>query len=516
MKKIFFLLILLLTPSIIWSIEFSDNSIVFEYKDQNAESVFLVGSMNDWNTSSLPMSMDQDGIWRIELKLDYGEYLYKFMVDNRWEVDPSNSRTEDDGYGGFNSVVSFSGSLSLNENFQESSGVESSLNPKVLFKGQYYSKNIFIKNEGERFMLDKPEHDINFGINIRFNSNFEGYSILNINNNKEETEMWKTHFNYKRSYLKLNADYINITAFDNIGIVKFDNPLQIVGDIGYKKYNFGYNYSGAYIETSNLFSNVVSSMIPFSVYSQILLSDKSGYDEDDVTAMRLKISRSMNNNNKIIIGSSEYSYTTRASESNVQNHKTNEIDFQYLMSLSNSSWKDDMIFKVSGEYSRFKNSNISPLQLSWMEGGNSYIGLDVKFPAALEVKMNYLLSMFELSNKYSRSRFEIDINYSFNEFKLNIAGQYWINNIDPGLGWLDYYKYVEKSDFSGRWFQDYSEISFHKYTVLGYEKGFLWKSNIGYTFKLNNRPLEVNLKNKVAQPDFFVYPNFHPPIQAPP
>ena len=241
MTKIFFLLILLLSPSSLWSIEFTDNSIIFEYKDQNAESVFIAGSMNDWDTSSLPLSMDADGTWRIELKLDYGEYRYKFMVDNTWQADPSNSRKEDDGYGGFNSVVSFSGRFSLNEKFQESSGIESSLNPKVLFKGRYYSKNIFFKNAGERFMLDKPEHDINFGINIKFNSDFEGYSILNINNNKEDAEMWKTHFNYKRSYLKLNTDYIYITAFDNIGIVKFDNPLHIVGDVGYKKNNFGYN-----------------------------------------------------------------------------------------------------------------------------------------------------------------------------------------------------------------------------------------------------------------------------------
>ena len=343
MKKIFFLLIVLLITTNLMAIEFTDNSIVFEYKDQNAESVFIVGSMNDWNTSSLPMQRDEDGAWKIQLKLEYGEYRYKFLVDGNWQVDPSNSRMEDDGYGGSNSVVYFSGRLSLNENFKESLGVKSSLNPKVLFKGYYFSKNIFIKNKGERFMLDKPEHDINFGINIKFNSELEGYSILNINNNKENTEMWRTHLNYKRSYLKLNTDYIKITAFDNMGIVKFENPLHTVGDIGFKKYNFGYNYSGVYMETKDLVSNFNSYMIPFSAYSQILLSDKSGYDEDDINAMRLKIVQLMNKNNKIILGTSAYNYTAKASESNVQNHKTNEIDFQYLMSFSNSNWKNDAV-----------------------------------------------------------------------------------------------------------------------------------------------------------------------------
>ena len=508
MKKIFFLLILLMLPPNLVAVEFTDNSIVFEYKDQNAESVFIVGSMNDWNTSSLPMQRDEDGTWKIQLKLEYGEYRYKFMVDGNWQVDPSNSRMEDDGYGGSNSVVYFSGRSSLKKNFEESLGVKSSLNPKVLFKGYYFSKNIFIKNKGERFMLDKPEHDINFGINIKFNSEFEGYSILNINNNKENTEMWRTHLNYKRSYLKLNTDYVKITAFDNIGIVKFDNPLHIVGDIGYKKYNFGYNYSGVYMETKNLVYNFNSNMIPFSAYGQILLSDKSGYDEDDINAMRMKITQLMNKNNKIILGTSEYNYTTKVSENNVQNHKTNEIDFQYLMSFSSSNWKNDLRLKVLGEYSRFTNSNIWPSKVLWMEGGSSFLGLDVKFPSALEIKVNYLISSFELTNEYSRNRFELDASYYLNQFNLNIAGQYWINDIDSDLGWLDYYKYIEKTDFSGRWYQDFSEVSFEKYTILGYEKGFLWRSDIGYKFKLNNKSIELNLKNKVAQPDLFVYPKY--------
>ena len=104
-------------------------------------------------------------------------------------------------------------------------------------------------------MLNKPNHDLNFGITVKFNSRFQGNTVLNVNNSKEGVDLWKTHFNYKRVKLKLQADYFNITAFDNIGLVTFDDPLHIVGNIGYNDYDFGYGLSGIYAESSNLLSN---------------------------------------------------------------------------------------------------------------------------------------------------------------------------------------------------------------------------------------------------------------------
>ena len=64
--------------------------------------------------------------------------------------------------------------------------------------------------------------------------------------------MWKTHFNYKRSYLKLKADYFDVTAFENIGLFTFGDPLHVVGDIDYNGYNFGNDFSGLVIESSKL------------------------------------------------------------------------------------------------------------------------------------------------------------------------------------------------------------------------------------------------------------------------
>ena len=247
--------------SILYSVEITESGVLFEYEDENAQSVFLVGSMNNWNTTAALMEKDENGIWGIILKLDSGKHTYKFVVDENWYYDQENPNIEDDGYGGSNSVIEIDkNGKFMNQSIENSEGNKSTFNPKIYFKGRYFANNIFLKNETDRFMLDKPEHDLNFGINIKFNSDFEGYTVLNVNNNEEGSEMWKTHFNYKRTYLKLKADYFNVTAFDNFGLFTFDDPLHIVGDIGYNGYNFGYDFSGIYAETSNLSSKSLSNL----------------------------------------------------------------------------------------------------------------------------------------------------------------------------------------------------------------------------------------------------------------
>ena len=72
----------------------------------------------------------------------------------------------------------------------------------------------------------------------------------------------------------------------------------------------------------------------------------------------------------------------------------------------------------------------------------------------------------------------------------------------------DYYKYVERTDGNGRWYQQHSEVPFKNYTVLGYETGFLWESELSYTFEEKNHNVETILKTKSAQYDLFSEPKF--------
>ena len=108
MKKIFLIFSMLSLISILYSVEITESGVLFEYEDETAQSVFLVGSMNNWNTTATPMEKDENGIWGIILNLDSGKHIYKFVVDGNWHYDQENPNVEDDGYGGSNSVIELS------------------------------------------------------------------------------------------------------------------------------------------------------------------------------------------------------------------------------------------------------------------------------------------------------------------------------------------------------------------------------------------------------------------------
>ena len=55
-----------------------------------AESVFLSGDFNQWNTSSHPLKKGKDGEWKISLSLNPGRYQYRFLVDGEWQNDPGS------------------------------------------------------------------------------------------------------------------------------------------------------------------------------------------------------------------------------------------------------------------------------------------------------------------------------------------------------------------------------------------------------------------------------------------
>ena len=509
MRKIILVTLLLLITSILYPLKISDNEIIFEHQDNNATSVYLVGSMNDWDTTATPMNKDDDGIWRVSLNLNYGDYVYKFMADGNWAIDEYNSSYEDDGYGGSNSVISFYGKNSLQSDKKNKKKlIQSSFNPKVYFKGQYFSENSFQANNSNKYMLDKPEHDLNFGIQVKFNSDFEAYTLFNVNNVKEGTDMWKTHFNYKRSMFKLNADYIDIIAFDNMGIFSFDSPLNIIGDIGYNNYDFGFNYSGVSAQTSTLFTNELSSIIPIEIYGKVLLADKVGYTEDDVSASRIKFSKSFSKNNKVIFGLSHYKYTANLSDQFYQEHDNFSYDIRFYKQIQKSNWKDSMIFSLSSEYSEYENSDITSSTDIWMSGYNFYLGSSLKFPASLKIYGNYIHSSFDISGSSSVDKINIGVNYSSDRFSWDVGLNSWQNNISDSLGWVDYYKYFEKSGGNGRWYQEYSETSFQKYTLLGYDKGVLLNSKISYTFNLFKKSLKTVLINTFAKQNLLTNPKY--------
>lgn len=49
-----------------------------------AMNVYVAGEFNGWDTQSLPMKKDKDGVWRSKIKLLPGRHEYKLFADNVW------------------------------------------------------------------------------------------------------------------------------------------------------------------------------------------------------------------------------------------------------------------------------------------------------------------------------------------------------------------------------------------------------------------------------------------------
>jgi 1,4-alpha-glucan branching enzyme len=76
----------------------------FKFPAPEAQKVFLAGEFNQWDHRANPMEKDQQGIWKTTLSLKPGRYEYRFLVDSKWENDPSCSSFVPNEFGSLNCV----------------------------------------------------------------------------------------------------------------------------------------------------------------------------------------------------------------------------------------------------------------------------------------------------------------------------------------------------------------------------------------------------------------------------
>jgi hypothetical protein len=70
----------------------------------NARTVGISGSFNQWVDPGYSMQREGDA-WVYRLHLNAGKYIYKFVVDGVWIVDPANDMMEPNEFDQFNSVL---------------------------------------------------------------------------------------------------------------------------------------------------------------------------------------------------------------------------------------------------------------------------------------------------------------------------------------------------------------------------------------------------------------------------
>jgi 1,4-alpha-glucan branching enzyme len=71
---------------------------------QNAKNVVVTGTFSNWSKNGYRM-IKQDGKWVFPIFLKSGKWLYKFIVDGEWIIDPSNPVYESNEVGTNNSVI---------------------------------------------------------------------------------------------------------------------------------------------------------------------------------------------------------------------------------------------------------------------------------------------------------------------------------------------------------------------------------------------------------------------------
>ncbi|RKR85213.1 AMP-activated protein kinase-like protein [Mucilaginibacter gracilis] len=70
----------------------------------SAHSIILSGTFNNWDKGSYNLK-HEGADWKTSLNLKPGKYLYKFIVDGNWIIDPGNKLWEQNEFGTGNSVL---------------------------------------------------------------------------------------------------------------------------------------------------------------------------------------------------------------------------------------------------------------------------------------------------------------------------------------------------------------------------------------------------------------------------
>jgi len=70
-----------------------ENEYKFSYKNNLAETVYLVGDFNNYNPYENKMERDDNGIWITKAQLFPGVHYFCFVVDGNWILDPNIIKT---------------------------------------------------------------------------------------------------------------------------------------------------------------------------------------------------------------------------------------------------------------------------------------------------------------------------------------------------------------------------------------------------------------------------------------
>ncbi|RMI02829.1 MAG: glycoside hydrolase [Calditrichaeota bacterium] len=79
--------------------------VTFQVELPEAESVALVGDFNGWDASATPMKKTRTGVWKADVKLEAGEYQFRYLVNGREWLNDNQTPQVPNVFGTHNSFI---------------------------------------------------------------------------------------------------------------------------------------------------------------------------------------------------------------------------------------------------------------------------------------------------------------------------------------------------------------------------------------------------------------------------
>jgi hypothetical protein len=200
----------------------------FTYHDPSAFSVSLAGTFNNWDAQALAMLKDDEGTWRVVTDLPPGRYEYKFVVNgNDWMADPDNPKVVGD-YGNSEIEINEKGEPVIRGVTALVSNTP--VNARVMITGWYRGTYSARKDAlgDPRWRGSRPRHEMYVSVDPTIGSDVRGSATMRLDTG--EGDIREIQADLYSARLAYTSHYFDITGYDNEEILRFNDPMGIVGD----------------------------------------------------------------------------------------------------------------------------------------------------------------------------------------------------------------------------------------------------------------------------------------------
>lgn len=79
--------------------------VTFRIPSTLGQDIYIVGDFNNWIADENSRLTRENGCWKKDLNIKPGSYRYRFIIDGKWQEDPTNPNLEKNPFGEFDSLL---------------------------------------------------------------------------------------------------------------------------------------------------------------------------------------------------------------------------------------------------------------------------------------------------------------------------------------------------------------------------------------------------------------------------